>query len=157
MSQGEAKQSNLIIYFGNDNEGTYLLLSWPSVILSLVKGKQSCLHMYSWHFWSIYLLVKILPKDLAYQLSFQTKRQQFLNAELLWVCVTFSRAKKTHIKHLTMFLFMERLIKTRDVCFQVALIFGQSHFLSSGSLHVIMIQFCSLWNLWQHSHRQQWF
>lgn len=40
MSQRETKQSNFFVYCENDNEGTYLVLSWSSVIQSLVKGKQ---------------------------------------------------------------------------------------------------------------------
>lgn len=130
------------------------------MILSLVKGKQD--HLRSNHaylcipgiFGQYILLVKIAPKGLEYQLSFWTKRQHFLNTELLWVCITFSRAKrpKSNISKCSVFFLMEWLRKARGVCFQIAVIFGLSHFISFGSFHVIMIQFCSLWNLWQHSH-----
>lgn len=73
MSQRETKQSNFFVYCENDNERN---LSIPILAffnpvpcerkVGLSEG-QSCLLMHTWHFWSIYLLVKISPKDLKYQ------------------------------------------------------------------------------------------
>lgn len=68
MAQRETKQSNFFVCCGNDDEGTYLLLSWSSVVLSLVKAKQD--HLWGNHaylcipgiFWSIYPLNKNNPK-----------------------------------------------------------------------------------------------